>query len=147
MEELFELRTFIEREDYIGALNLIGEMEEMSRDDKINKIESYLEVLLLHLIKRHAERRSTRSWEVSIRNSVRGIMRANKRRKAGGRYLEEEELREALYEIYPAALDRASVEALEGRYDGKELAQKFDAEEIGNEALELIRKAEHGSIE
>ena len=84
MEELYELRGYVEQGKYSEALNLIGEMEEMSRDDKINKIESFFEILLLHLIKSQAENRSTRSWEVSIRNSVRSIIRSNRRRKAGG---------------------------------------------------------------
>ena len=42
MEELFELRTHIEKGRYAEALVLLGEMEEMSREDKINKIESFL---------------------------------------------------------------------------------------------------------
>ena len=46
MEELFELRSYIEQGRYAEALNLIGEMEEMSRDDKISKIASFLEILL-----------------------------------------------------------------------------------------------------
>jgi hypothetical protein len=37
----------------------------------------------MHLIKQQAENRTTRSWEVSIRNFVREIQRENKRRKSG----------------------------------------------------------------
>ena len=62
MDELLELRTHIEQGRYAEALTLIGEMEEMSRDDKINKIESFLHILLLHLIKQAVEQRTTRSW-------------------------------------------------------------------------------------
>lgn len=40
MEELNDLRVLIEKNDYVDALTLLGEMEEMSRDDKINKIFS-----------------------------------------------------------------------------------------------------------
>jgi pentatricopeptide repeat protein len=36
MEELMELRGRIERGEYDKALELVAEMEEMSRDDKIN---------------------------------------------------------------------------------------------------------------
>lgn len=42
MEELFELRTAIEEHRYSDALRLIDEMEEMSRDEKINKVDSYV---------------------------------------------------------------------------------------------------------
>lgn len=70
MNELLELRAHIEQGRYAEALALIGEMEEMSRDDKINKIEGFLHILLVHLIKQYAEQRSTRSWEVSIKTPL-----------------------------------------------------------------------------
>ena len=74
MEELFELKKHIEQGRYSEALTLISEMEEMSRDDKINKIASLLDILLLHLIKQHAENRTTRSWDLSIHNSIQQII-------------------------------------------------------------------------
>ncbi len=141
MEELTELRRYIEKRDYPGALALLGEMEEMGRDDKINKIESFLEILLLHLIKQDAERRSTRSWEIAIRNSVRAVDRANKRRKAGGYYLNDADLKEAMDEAYPSALDRASLEAFEGRFDSGELAEKIDEYRVKEKALRLVQEA------
>jgi len=59
MEELAELRNYIQSERY--ALLLIDELEEMSQEDKLNKIHSHAIILLLHLIKQHAEQRSSRS--------------------------------------------------------------------------------------
>jgi hypothetical protein len=56
MEELVELRRYIEQQRYAETLDLIAEMEEMSREDKINKIYSFAEILLLHLIKQEAEK-------------------------------------------------------------------------------------------
>ena len=138
MEELLELRTYLEHGQYADALTLVGEMDEMSRDDKINKIMSYIEILLIHLIKRNAEKRSVRSWEISIRNSIRAIERSNKRRKAGGYYLTKDELQEAIEEIYQTALDMASLEAFEGQHDELELATKIDEKQIKKEALTLI---------
>ena len=79
MEELLALRHYIEQPRYTEALDLLAEMEEMSREDKVNKIYSFVEVLLLHLIKQRAEQRMTRSWELSIRNAARHIARVNKR--------------------------------------------------------------------
>ncbi|MDQ3831728.1 MAG: DUF29 domain-containing protein, partial [Candidatus Tectomicrobia bacterium] len=136
MEELLELRAHIEQGRYTEALALIGEMEEMSRDDKINKIEGFLHILLVHLIKQHAEQRSTRSWEVSIKNAVDGVNRVNKRRKAGGYYLTRDELKESIDEIYPTSLRQASLEAFEGRYDDTELATKIYEHKIKKEALQ-----------
>ena len=138
MEELFELRSFIEQGRYDDALALIGEMEEMSRDDKINKIESFLDILILHLIKKHAEKRTTRSWETSIQNAADMICRTNKRRKAGRHYLSREDLREAISESWRTALRRAALEAFEGRHDANELEAMIDRQTIEVEALEIV---------
>ena len=63
MEELLELRQFLEQGKIHEALLLVDELEEMSLGDKINKIDSYGVILLIHLIKQKAENRSTRSWD------------------------------------------------------------------------------------
>ncbi len=143
MEELEQLRTYLETSRYDDALVLIGEMEEMAKDDKLNKIGSFAIVLLLHCIKKHAEKRLTRSWEVSIRNAVREIERANKRRSSGGYYASETDIREILASVYPTALDRASLEVYEGRYDTSELAQMVDRDDIIKQALALILQEQH----
>ena len=139
MEELFELRSYIEQGRYAEALNLIGEMEEMSRDDKISKIASFLEILLIHLIKQHAEKRTTRSWEVTIHNAVLQIIRTNRRRKAGGYYLGEDDLKEAIEDAWQTALPRASLEAFEGQYDESKIALMVDEKQIKEKALQMIR--------
>lgn len=142
MEELFELRTHIEHGRYAEALTLIGEMEEMSRDDKINKIESFLHILLLHLIKQQAEQRSPRSWEVSIKNAIDGVRRVNTRRKAGGYYLSVSELEDSISEIFPTAVRQASLEAFEGRYDESDLTTRFDSQQVKQQALQLVLDAQ-----
>lgn len=138
MEELTILRKYIEERDYLKALELVGELEEMSKEDKLNKIYSYMVILLIHLIKQQAEKRTTKSWNVSINNSVREINRTNKRRKSGGYYANEAELKETIDEAFEAAIERASLEAFEGRYDSEELKQKIEIEVIKEVALNLI---------
>ena len=138
MIELLAIKTCIKEERYADALAIIGEMEEMGREDKINKIYSYMVILLMHLIKQHAENRSTRSWEQSIYNSVEAIRVTNKRRKAGGHYADTEELEELCREAYPSALKNASFEAFEGRHSVSEIAKKIDEQKIQNTALKLI---------
>ncbi|MDZ8107492.1 MAG: DUF29 family protein [Nostoc sp. DedQUE12a] len=138
MEELLTLKDLLFRGDIQAALLIVEELEEMSRNDIIKTIRSYAVILLLHLIKQQAENRTTRSWEVSIRNSIREIQRENKRRKAGGYYLTQEELRETLEEAYLNAIDEASLEVEEGRYEVQELEKLVNAEEILNSALSLI---------
>jgi len=144
MEELLELRRYIEQQHYAEALDLIAEMEEMSREDKINKIYSFAEILLLHLLKQGAENRTTRSWELSMRNAARHIARVNKRHKSSGTYLGESELREVLTEAYQPALERAAIEVFEGRYDDVELGQKVDRATIEQKAMELIVAHQEG---
>jgi len=141
MEELYELRSYIEQGRYTDALVLLGEMEEMSRDDKINKIGSFLEILLLHLIKRHAEKRTTRSWDISIRNAVDEITFVNMRRKAGGYYLQIDELRRAIDERFQKALRVASLECFGGVYDTDQIAELIDEEQVKLEALRLLQAA------
>lgn len=142
MEELLELKDLLLKGDISGAIAIVGDLEEMSKNDIINSIRSYAVILLLHLIKQQAENRTTRSWEVSIRNSVREIQKRNKRRKASVYYLTSEELVETLEEAYLNALDEASLEVEEGRYLPDELEQLVNKEDILNHALALVLPSE-----
>ena len=140
MEELIELHKCIEEQRYHDALLLIEELEEMSREDKLNKIFSYAVILLLHLIKQAAEQRTTRSWDFSIYNAVQQIARTNKRHKAGGVYIPLAEMRELLADAYPTALKRAAIEAFEGQYTEEQFAQKIDCESVLQKAFDLIQE-------
>jgi hypothetical protein len=142
MEELLTLKDLLVQGDVQGALMIVEELTEMSRNDIIKTIRSYAVILLLHLIKQQAENRTTRSWDVSIRNSVREIQRENKQRKAGGYYLTPEELWETLVEAYLNAIDQASLEVEEGRYEPEELEKLVNREKILNRALGLILPGE-----
>ena len=138
MEELLTLRELLIKGDMSGALAIVDELEEMSRDDKINNIRSYAVVLLMHLIKQQAENRTARSWDLSIRNSIRSIQTKNKRRKSGGTYLNTDELHLAILEAYAEALDRAATEVEEGSYEPEELAELVNREEICDRAILLL---------
>jgi hypothetical protein len=138
MDELAELRTLLETGRIEEALLLVDELEEMSREDKINKISSYMRILLIHLIKQQAEQRHTRSWEVSIKESVRQINRTNSRRKAAGVYLSREELRAELEDVYDLALERAALEAFGGVYAVEDIATRVSRTQIVEEALTYI---------
>ncbi len=142
MEEILELKYLLLKGDIKGSLAIVEELEEMSQDDKISNIGSYGIILLLHLIKQQTENRTTRSWEVSIRNSVQQIQNKNKRRKAGGYYLSREELRIALEEAYPQAINQASLEVEEGSYEPEELEELVNKEEIIDRALASILPSE-----
>lgn len=138
MDELMMLRKMVEEHDYEGALAVISELDEMAKDDKINKIESYLLVLLIHLVKQHAEHRTTKSWNRSIDNSLGGIIKSNKRRSAGGHYLRVEEFRDIIDETFPLAVRNAAYEAFEGIYSADQLLAMIDADKVKEEAFERI---------
>ena len=123
-----ELKELLHRGKVAEALVLVEELEEMSKSDKLNKIFSYGIILLLHLIKKVAENRTTKSWETSIFNAVKQIQRTNKRHKAKGTYLTEEELVETLEDAYESGLKSAALEAFEGIYDVEEIAKMVNRE-------------------
>jgi len=140
MEELLELKQLLQQGKIAEALLIVDELEEMSISDKVNKIDSYSVILLIHLIKQNAENRSTRSWQLSIKNAIREINKTNKRRKANGYYLSEAELLDILKDAYELAMEKASSEAYEGRYEAEELATMVDQEGILSQAMKLIEQ-------
>jgi hypothetical protein len=139
MEELLTLRQYIEERNYDQALELVAELEEMSKEDKISKIFSYAVILLLHLIKQQAEQRTTRSWDFSIYNASKEIKKINKRRKSGGYYASEEELQEIINDAFDTAIRKAALEVLEGKYSSDELNARIDCVSITRDALKLMQ--------
>lgn len=138
MEELMEIKELLHQGKVAEALIIVEELEEMSKTDKLNKIFSYGIILLLHLLKKTAENRTTKSWETTIFNSVKQIQRSNQRHKAKGTYLTESELLETLQDAYDSALREAAIEAFEGSYEAEEISKMVDREEIIKIAMDLI---------
>ncbi len=132
------LRKMVEEHDYEGALLIISELDEMAKDDKINKIESFLLILLIHLIKQNAEQRTTKSWNRSIENLLYGIVKSNKRRSAGGYYLNQDELKKVIEETFPIAIRNAAYESFEGIYTADQLATMINADQIKQGVLKDI---------
>ena len=138
MEELIALRELLQKGNVSNALLMIDEMEEMSKKDILNKIRSYGIILLLHVIKQKAENRTTRSWDVSIRNSVLEIQDLNSRLYSKGNYLSDQELRESLESGFRQAINQASLEVNEGQYDARELQGIVDKQQICDRAMTAI---------
>jgi hypothetical protein len=139
MEELLELKALLLKGDIKGSLAIVEDLEDMSKNGIISTIRSYAVILLLHLIKQQAENRTTRSWDVSIRNSVREIQRQNKRRKAAGYYLSDQELTDTLNDAYLNALDAASLEVEAGRYQSEQIEAIIDKNKLISTAFILIK--------
>ena len=73
--------------------------------------------------------------------SLDRIVMLNKCRKAGGYYLDDATLGDALAETYPSALRRAAREAFEGVYTVEQLAAIVDQETLLKTALQQIQYA------
>lgn len=140
MEEILELKEYMIKGDYNAAFEIVEELEEMSRKDIKNKIKSFIKILLIHIIKQCAEKRTTRSWERSIHNSLTGIEDVNKRDKSKGYYLKNEEIKEIITDAYNSAVYNAACEAFEGKYETDQLAEIVDEGKIKAKAFELIKK-------
>ena len=139
MEELLELKALLLKGDIKGSLAIVEDLEDMSKNAIISTIRSYAVILLLHLIKQQAENRTTRSWDVSIRNSVREIQRQNKRRKAAGYYLSDQELTDTLNDAYLNALDAASLEVEAACYQSEQIEAIIDKNKLISDAFLLIK--------
>ena len=144
-DEIHALRQAIEAGDSPQALWLIDAMDEMSRDDKANKIISSMRVLPIHLIQQAVDKRSTRSWEDAIEEALDSLAATNKRRRSGGSSLDAEALAVARTEAWPRALRRASREAFEGISSAEHLATQIDREARRETALRQIT-ARQGTI-
>jgi hypothetical protein len=110
MEELFTLKNILLKGDIRGSLAIVEELAEMSKKEIIKNIRSHAVILLWHLIKQEAENRTTRSWDIAIRNSILEIQEENKRPRGVGFYLPLEELRIVLETAYRQAINKASLE-------------------------------------
>src|SRR5688572_17322082 len=98
MEELEQLRIFIEGGNMHAALELLDELDDMDRDALIRNIKSHMVRLLQHLIKQDVEGKSTRSWDTTIANALDDIYDLNHRRKSGSQIVPNDELADVLAE-------------------------------------------------
>ena len=138
MEELAQLRQLLVTGKTVEAIALVDELEEMSKKAIIRNIESYLVLLLAHLIKHQAEQRMTNSWLASIVNSVVGIKKLNFRDK-NSYYLGESELHDYLEEAIELASLEAAKEAFGGIYSVDQLAARFERDRVMATGFELLQ--------
>ena len=139
MEELTQLRELLAAGNTLEAIALIDELEEMSKKAIIRNIESYLVLLLAHLIKHQAEQRMTNSWLASIVNAVVGIKKLNLRERQSY-YIKESDWDDFLEEAIELACLEAAKEAFGGIYSVEQLVAKFDRDrvmQIGGQLLQL----------
>ena len=136
--ELEQLREFILQKDFLSALYIVDELEEMSRDDKIGKIESFVDVALVHLIKKFVENRMTASWLASINNSVERINKVNNRRPTQNSLLDKSQMREIVDSEFDLCVETAALQIFEGRMTKQEILNKVDRSAIVEDLVNLL---------
>ncbi len=136
MEEILELKECLLTHQYERALAIVEELEQMGRQDKINNLESFLVILLIHLIKIQVEKRVTRSWRSSILNSLREIQKRNKLGKKS-QYIKQNQWLEHFTASYPDAIFKAADEAF-GGIEIEELQALVDLDLLQQDTLDLL---------
>jgi hypothetical protein len=95
-------------------------------------------VLLAHCIKQEIEQKTTRSWDVSIRNSLVEIAYINKRPDSGGFYADSATLVMLLNRALESAINKAASEIYDGKYSPEEIETMLDADALLQRALTMI---------
>ncbi len=137
-EELTALKEKILAGAYSEALDLIDELEEMSRHAILRNIDSYLVRLLIHLLKAQVENRMTGSWQATISDSIRQIQKLNLMGNKSAHDIKQGEWQPYLEEALAAAIAPASVEIFEGKYKSLELESLIDSARVMEKADKLL---------
>lgn len=137
-QELLDLRNAILSGRYTEALEIVDELEEMSRASRILNIESYVERMLVHLIKNQVEQRLTASWRASIRDSVLRIGKLNLKDNKTSHYISRGQWQEQLDDAFILATASASDEVCHGKYSEFELFSVVDRGQVYQVARRLL---------
>ena len=130
-QELIDLRNSILQGRYADALAIVDELEGMSKQAILRNIQSYLQILLIHLIKNQVEKRLTASWVASIRNSIREIKKVNLKENKKSYYVNQDEWENLIEEeIIEDAIADASLEVMNGKYTRSQLSGMINKDEI-----------------
>lgn len=137
-QELIDLRKSILEGRYTDALAIVDELEGMSKQAILRNIQSYLKILLIHLIKNQVEQRLTNSWANSIRNSIREIKKLNLQDNKTSYYVKIDEWESTLEEEFEEAIREASLEAFNGIYNEFEFIEMVDRTQVIQMAQGLL---------
>jgi Domain of unknown function DUF29 len=137
-QELIDLRASILEGRYEDALAIVDELEGMSKQSIISNIQSFLDRIMMHLVKNQVEQRLTNSWAASIADSLLRIKRLNLKENKTSYYIKEEEWEELLEESINAATITASVEVMNGQLSPLQLAELVDKTQVINNTKALL---------
>ncbi|HLP90321.1 MAG TPA: hypothetical protein VK184_17265 [Nostocaceae cyanobacterium] len=137
-QELIDLRNSILEGRYNDALEIVDELEGMSKLAILRNIQAYLRVFLIYLIKNQIEQRLTNSWVASIRNSLREIQKLNLKANKKSYYINLEEWDDYLEDELEAAIRDASLEVANGVYNEFELLEMVDRNQLKQTGLKFL---------
>lgn len=137
-QELIELRQSILEGRYDDALEIIDDLEEMSKQAILRKIEAFLVRLLIHLIKNQIEQRLTNSWIASISDSIIQIAKLNFKGNQTSHYIKADEWQTYLEEALAIAIRPASAEIYEGTLKPSQIIQRLNQEILIDFAVQLL---------
>lgn len=137
-QELIDLRNSILEGRYADALEIVDELDWMSKKATLRSIKSFLVRMLIHLIKNQVEQRLTNSWIASISDSVVQIQDLNLHDNKTSHYVKRDEWKLLLENALAAAIRPASVEVLNGKLKPSQLSQRIDKSQIITTAQQLL---------
>ena len=137
-QELMELRQSILEGRYDDALEIIDDLEDMSKQGTLRKIEAFLVRLVIHLIKNQIEQRLTNSWIASISDSVIQIAKLNIKDNQKSYYIKSDQWGEYLAEALEMAIRPASAEIFGGTLKQSQVSQRLQGKELIDFAENLL---------
>ncbi|BAZ33250.1 hypothetical protein NIES4074_57600 [Cylindrospermum sp. NIES-4074] len=137
-QELIDLRNSIIEKRYADALAIVDELEGMSRQGILRNIQSFLRILLIHLIKNQIEQRLTNSWVASIRNSLVEIKKLNLKDNKKAHYINLDEWDTYIEDEIELAIRDASVEVMNGIYNEFQITEMVDRNQVREIGLQFL---------
>ncbi len=138
IQELADLKASILEERYTDALAIVDQLDGMSRKAILRAIESFLIMMLIHLIKNQFEQRLTNSWAASVRGSIIEIKKLNLQDSKTSYYIATDARNSMLEEALEIAISDASVEVQDGIYTPFQLADMVNRSPILITAQKLL---------
>ncbi len=139
-QELIDLRNSILQGRYTDALAIVDELEGMSKQANLRQIQSFLKILLIHLIKNQIEQRLTNSWAASMRNAIREIQKINIKDNKKSHYVNQDEWENLIEEeIMEDAIADASLEVMNGIYSQFKLGEMVNRIELITTAVKFLQ--------
>ncbi|MGB7412755.1 MAG: DUF29 family protein [Thermosynechococcaceae cyanobacterium] len=144
-QELLDLKLSIVERRYDDALELVDELEDMSKQAILRNIESFLVRLMVNLLKNEMEQRLTNSWVASISDSIVKIKKLNLKGNKISYYVNSDEWLPLLEEAVEVAIAPASVEILNGQLNALQLSRQVNRASVNTTAQALLALTYRGS--